>query len=215
MRITTVVVYHITREEDIPDIEAAIRADDEEAYQEHGPYFQHHRGRDYLLCEGDIGYHSDARDYVLERYDPQGGIEISGTRGELRIYECLLSSEDCYSCALGDCILLLPKQASLETFVDWISARASGEQAPDVRAKVRLGHYREEEQHIVETFFGPGCGEGMTLPLYLRFALSNPEAAARLALLLHTATIEHAPLSQTILDDPSRYSLIWEKTTGQ
>jgi hypothetical protein len=34
-------------------------------------------------------------------------------------------------------------------------------------------------------------------------------------LLLHTAELELAPLSQTILDDPSSYSLLWEKTTDQ
>ncbi len=213
MRITSVVIYHITQKEDIPDIEAAIRAGDEDAYQKHGPYFQHHQGRDYLLCEGDIGYHSDARDYILSLYDPQGGIELSGTNEELSVYEYLLSSEDCYSCALGQSILLLPKQASLETFVHWMSIRAKGEQAPGVLTKVRLGQY--QEQPTLEAFFGPGRGEGMTFPLYLRFALSNPEVATRLALLLHAARIEHTPLSQTILDDPSRYSLIWEKATGQ
>jgi hypothetical protein len=213
MRITSVVIYHITQKENIPDIEAAIRAGDEDAYQKHGPYFQHHQGRDYLLCEGDIGYHSDARDYILSLYDPQGGIELSGTSEELSTYEYLLSSEDCYSCALGSSILLLPKQTSLEAFLHWMSVHANAAKTPGVQKKVRLGQY--QGQPIVEAFFGPDRGGGMSFPLYLRFALSDPEAATRLALLLHTAELELAPLSQTILDDPSSYSLLWEKTTDQ
>lgn len=32
MKTATVVIYHITRKEDIPAIEAAIRADDEESF---------------------------------------------------------------------------------------------------------------------------------------------------------------------------------------
>lgn len=55
----------------------------------------------------------------------------------------------------------------------------------------------------------------MIFPQYLRFAFSNPEAAGQFALLLHMAMVEYTPLSKSILDDPFRYALIWEKATGE
>src|SRR5712692_3217968 len=116
MRIENVVVYHISNVKDVPQIEEAIRREDEQAYREHGPYFCDRRGSAYLVNEGDVGY--DVRNRLMEHYDPLGGLSITGSEAEIQELLCLLDSDDVESCLLsGKWLLLLPKPAALVALV--------------------------------------------------------------------------------------------------
>src|SRR5206468_3143424 len=106
-----------------------------EAFQEHGPYFRDHRGKHFLLNEADIGYQSDVRSMLLETYDPQGGLAVTGTIHEMRTLECLLDSDDCSCCFLGSCLLVLPKPEASVACLVWMSQRCS----PDVVAVALQG----------------------------------------------------------------------------
>jgi hypothetical protein len=115
---TTSAVMYIIDEKDIPRVEKALQREDAEAYQEHGPYFQSHSGRYYLVLDADVG--EKARTLLTSITDALGGIELTGTREEMQQCSCLLDSVDCYSCSLGDRLLLVPKPPALADFVQWM-----------------------------------------------------------------------------------------------
>lgn len=124
MKIDTIVLYDITDPSGLPEIEEAIRRDDEDAFALYGPYFKEHKGSAYLLNPMDIGMGSDAWASIQERYDPQGGIEITGTEGELDELECLLDSPDCRACRLGDRFLILPSRGMYADLVVCLMQRS-------------------------------------------------------------------------------------------
>ena len=126
MKVDTIVLYCVTDPSDIPEIEEAIRQDDEEAFALYGPYFKEHKGSAYLLDVMDIGIGSDAFAHIQQRYDPQGGIEVSGTEDELGELECLLDSPDCCACRLGDRFLILPGRGMYADLIISLIQRASG-----------------------------------------------------------------------------------------
>ncbi len=130
MRIENIVLYHISDAQDIPDIEEAIRREDEQAYREHGPYWRDHCGSAYLLNEGDVGY--DVRALLTERYDPLGGLEVTGSEAEMQALACLLDSDDVESCLLeGKRLLLLPRAAALVAVVLLLKERAAKKEVPE------------------------------------------------------------------------------------
>jgi hypothetical protein len=118
MKTTSAVIY-IIDEKDIPLFEKLLQQEDEEAYRKHGPYFQNHEGRYYLVHDGDVGWR--VRALLTGITDALGGIELTGTKKHMQAYTCLLDSEECYSCFLGDRrLLLVPKPAALMNFVQWM-----------------------------------------------------------------------------------------------
>jgi hypothetical protein len=128
MNITGAVLY-IIGGEDVARVERAMQREDPEAYRERGPYFQFHRGRYYLVHQGDCGSNVRA---LLERIDHAlGGIEISATQEELQALACLLEADECYSCFLADRMLLVPKPSALASFVQWMQKRADGQSTGD------------------------------------------------------------------------------------
>ncbi|GCE32177.1 hypothetical protein KDA_76610 [Dictyobacter alpinus] len=126
MHIDSVVLYSVTDPVDLREIEDVIKRDDEEAFALYGPYFKGQKGSAYLINIMDVGMGSDAQAYLQERYDPQGGIEITGTEDELRELESLFDSPDCQACRLGDRFLLLPSRALHADLVVCLMQRANG-----------------------------------------------------------------------------------------
>lgn len=136
MKTTSTVLYYIQKG-DVAKVEAALRREDPDAYQERGPYFQSHRGRYYLVREGDIG--RSVRVLMAKiAADVLGGVELTGTQEELHGYACLLESDDCYSCFLGDCLLLVPKPPALAGFVQWMQTWASTQSVGDALLRQAL-----------------------------------------------------------------------------
>ena len=124
MNITGAVLYIIS-EGDVAMVEKAMQREDPEAYRQRGPYFQFHRGRHYLVPQGDCGSSVRA---LLERINhPLGGIEISATQEELQALACLLEADACYSCVLAEHMLLVPKPPALASFVQWMQTQNAGD----------------------------------------------------------------------------------------
>jgi len=126
MNTASAVIYLIDGKH-VRKVERAIEREDGAAYREHGPYFQHHRGKHYLVNGGDVGRR--VRALLATIADCLGGIEMSGSPEELQGYTDLLDSDDCYSCFLGDRLLLVPKPQALTCFVRWMQQWATGAQS--------------------------------------------------------------------------------------
>lgn len=122
MNIEPVVLYHITDTNDLPKIEEAIKNEDEEAFTRLGAYFQIYQRGAYLLNSADAGEEANA--FIQQTYDLQGGFEISGTEEDLREFECLLASPDCYACRLATRLLILPQRESAAGLVRYLQMRA-------------------------------------------------------------------------------------------
>jgi hypothetical protein len=125
MRVETIPLYHIDPK-DKEAVEEAIQGDDEEAFTRLGPYFKEHKGETYLLNAEDIGITSATCAYLQERYDLQGGIEVTGTEEELHELECLLDSQDCLACRIANRILILPGQEVYVQLVECLKQQAHG-----------------------------------------------------------------------------------------
>jgi hypothetical protein len=173
MKTTSAVIY-IIDEKDIQSVEKALQQEDEEAYQEHGPYFQSHSGRYYLVLDADVG--EKARALLTSITDALGGIELTGTGEEMQQCSCLLDSDDCYSCVLGDRLLLVPKPAALAGFVQWMQKWASKQNTESIlrqalwevgaRFQLRVVGTPEEGFTQIETpFLMP---DGDVIDLYYR-----------------------------------------------
>jgi hypothetical protein len=122
LNIEPVVLYHITDTNDLPKIEEIIKNEDEEAFTRLGGYFKTYQSGAYLLNSADVGEEANA--FIQQTYDLQGGFEVCGTKEDLREFECLLDSPDCYACRLERRLLILPQRESAAGLVKYLQVRA-------------------------------------------------------------------------------------------
>ena len=126
MNAASAVIYLIDTKH-IQKVERALEREDGAAYRQHGSYFRYHQGKHYLVNRGDVG--RKVQTLLDTIADCLGGIELSGSPEELLGYTDLLDSDDCYSCFLGDRLLLVPKPPALTGFVQWMQKWATSTQS--------------------------------------------------------------------------------------
>lgn len=121
MNIEPVELYHITNADDLPKIEEVIKGEDEETFARLGAYFKTYLRGAHLLDSMDVGEEANA--FIQQTYDLQGGFKVSGTKEELRDFECLLDSPDCYACHLAERLFILPRRETAAALVGYLQMR--------------------------------------------------------------------------------------------